>query len=141
MERDGAPPHFYAPRDYRFIPDRPVVGDTPSVYATVLRPDGTASPTDVPPPGSRIVLDVPDSPFVTIRSGATRAGATADGLLVVDVDQTPSDIVLARAVPLPARIGRWLTLLGLVSAFLLIIACPRLTSQKSNKDTNPVTNQ
>ena len=130
MERDGAPPHFYAPHDYRFIPDRPVVGDTSSVYATVLRPDGTVAVTEVPPRGSRIVLDVPDSPFVAIRSGATRAGATADGLLVVDVDQTPTDIVLTRAVPLPARIGRWLTLLGLVSAVLLIIAAPRLGSTR-----------
>jgi hypothetical protein len=124
MERDDAPPHFYAPKDYRFIPDHPVEGVAPTVLETTIQPDGTARVVDPPPPGTRVVLDVPDSPFVEVRSGATRVGATTDGLLVVDVD-SPSDIVVGRTTPLPARIGRWLTLLGVVMSVLLVAACPR----------------
>ena len=100
MERDGSPPNFYAPRDYRFIPDHPI--------------------DDVNLPSDRVVLDIPDSPFVEVRSGATRAGATADGLLVVDVDDDPStDVVVGHATPLPARIGQCLTLLGIAMAVAL----------------------
>ncbi len=130
MERDGVPPNFYFPRDYRFIPDHPVAGLGSAVYATVLRPDGSATLTDATPRGSRVVVDVPDSPFVRVGDGATRAGATADGLLVIDVGRGPADIILTRAVPLPARTGRWLTMVGALSAVLLIVACPRLASPR-----------
>jgi hypothetical protein len=100
MERDGAPPNFYAPRDYRFIPDHPIEA------------------VDVP--GRQVMLDIPDSPFVEVRSGGTRAGATADGLLVVDLDADPlTEVVVGPATPLPARIGQWLSLLGIAMAIAL----------------------
>jgi hypothetical protein len=125
MERDGVPPNFYAPRDYRFIPDRPVTGLDPLVHATTLRPDGSASLVDSSSASGRITVDIPDSPFVKVSGGATRAGATADGLLVVDTGNTPADVRFSPAVPLPAWIGRWLTMLGIAMAALLVVACPR----------------
>ena len=98
MEHDGAPPQFYVPQDYRFIPAHPVDAVTPAVYKTTVEPDGTASVVDPPLSGSRIIVDVPDSPFVEIRSGGSRAGATKEGLLVVDVDNNSSCVVIGRAV-------------------------------------------
>ena len=42
------------------------------------------------PAGSRIVINVADSPFVTVVSGGERIGATADGLMVVATSPDPS---------------------------------------------------
>ncbi len=109
---DGAQrrsPELLRPKDYRFIPDHPIEDVGSTIFETELQPDGTATLVGSPPAGSRVVVDVPDSPFVKVGGGATRAGSTADGLLVIDVESPSDVIILTSTTPWPAIIGRWVT--------------------------------